>query len=146
MARPDELPRLTEKEQRALIDAWPCPVRACLDRDCPNCGWPELGQTVQSVLPQLVYCRNCGWALTEVTQIGRDVYARPLEVLAMLATRSWNRDLPVLERERAKPRAEAAALAAAEAGIVPKFSRACGYVGPIGSVVSAKRLAQAVKP
>ncbi len=54
---------LTKAQSLRLIDAWPCPVRIARDLDCPDCGFPELGQTFQSELPPLIYCRQCGWAI-----------------------------------------------------------------------------------
>ena len=56
--------RLTLPQATALIDAWPCPFRIARDLACPSCGLPELGQTVQSGLPELLYCRRCGWTQT----------------------------------------------------------------------------------
>ena len=50
------------------IDAYPTavapchgPVRILLDLTCPNCGWPELGQTVNlsGTGTVLLYCRKC---------------------------------------------------------------------------------------
>lgn len=33
-------------------------LRICRDLDCPNCGYPELGQTFGNN-PALIYCRKC---------------------------------------------------------------------------------------
>lgn len=139
MARPDTLPTLTDRQKLALIDAWPAPVRVLRDLTCPACGYYEMGQTLHSELPELLYCRRCNTSQTELKR-WRDTLTDPLEVLATLATRSWNRDLTVLEREQAKPLALAAARVAVEAGIVPKFAEACMFVGPIGSRAAARRL------
>ena len=50
------------------IDAYPTAVapghgqvRIVRDLDCPNCGWPELGQTINlsGTGTVLLYCRKC---------------------------------------------------------------------------------------
>lgn len=50
------------------IDAYPTavapghgPVRVARDLTCPNCGYPELGQTVNTKVggTVLLYCRKC---------------------------------------------------------------------------------------
>ena len=103
---------LTKAQSLRLIDAWPCPVRIARDLDCPDCGFPELGQTFQSELPPLIYCRKCGWAIVPKAPKGvvglelRERFGKyllsvnrlPLVVLAAVAIRSWNPDLSVLER------------------------------------------------
>lgn len=135
---------LTLPQKLALIDAWPCPVRVCRDLDCPACGYGELGQTLMSELPALLYCRRCGWARTEplswlwgsAAKIERD----PLEALAYIAVRSWNRDVPLLTREQAKPLALVAADTARRAGLGRRFAEWCADVGPVGSRIAATRL------
>ena len=136
--------KMTKAQRLALIDAWPCPLRICRDLTCRDCGYYELGQTVQSVLPALLYCRNCGWAECEPLRWlwGRaaTVQRPPLETLALVAVRSWNRDLPVLTREQARPLAEIAARTVAAAGLGKRFAEWCAEVGPIGSKAAATRL------
>ena len=139
---------MTKAQRLALIDAWPCPVRICRDLTCPSCGYYELGQTLHSELPALLYCRNCGHAETEPLEWlwGREAtYNRkPLEALAYVAVRFWNPDLPVLTREQARPLAELAARTAAAAGLGKRFAEWCAEVGPIGSKAAATRLLREV--
>lgn len=146
MARPDVLPTLTTRQKLALIDAWPAPVRVCRDLDCPSCGYPEMGQTLHSALTELLYCRRCGYSSTELPRWRGPAVTDPLEALAIFATRSWNRDWTVLDREQAKPTAALAAAVAKAAGFVPRFAEACAYVGPIGSRAAARRLCAEVAP
>lgn len=140
--------KLTKAQRLALIDAWPCPFRICRDLTCPSCGHYELGQTVHSELPELLYCRNCGRAMTEPLGWLRGragaVNRTPLEALAYVAVRSWNRDLPILTREQGRPLAELAARTAAAAGLGKRFAEWCAEVGPIGSKAAATRLLREV--
>lgn len=106
------LTTLTKPQRMRLIDAWPCPVRIARDLTCPDCGWAELGQTFQSELPPLVYCRKCGWAIVPKAPKGvaglelRERFGKyllsvnrlPLAVLAAVAIRSWNPDLSLRVR------------------------------------------------
>ena len=145
---------MTKAQRLALIDAWPCPVRICRDLTCPNCGHCELGQTVGGPLPVLLYCRRCGWAETAAAHGTREAIAeyrgrfgtlaskgRPaLEALAVLAVRSWNPDLPLYARQANLRLAEEAAYTAARCGLGAAFVRACGEVGPRGSLTAARRL------
>lgn len=140
---------MTKAQRLALIDAWPCPMRICRDLTCPSCGYYELGQTVQSVLPTLLYCRNCGWAECEPLRWlwGRaaTVQRPPLEALALVAIRSWNRDVPVTVREKARPLALEAARVVAACGLGKRFAEACFDHGPTGSKVAAHRLIREVQ-
>ena len=102
---------LTLPQKLALIDAWPCPVRAARDLDCPACGYAELGQTLMSELPALLYCRRCGWARTEplswlwgsAAKAQRD----PLEALAYVAVRSRIAATRLVRQAFAEQRGEA---------------------------------------
>ena len=145
---------MTKAQRLALIDAWPCPVRICRDLTCPSCGWFEMGQTVGGPLPVLLYCRRCGWAETAAAHGTREAITeyrdrfgtlaskgRPaLEALAVLAVRSWNPDLPLYARQANLRLAEQAAHTAARCGLGAAFVRACGEVGPRGSLTAARRL------
>lgn len=138
---------LTKPQRMRLIDAWPCPVRIARDLTCPDCGFPELGQTFQSELPPLVYCRKCGWAIVPKAPKGvaglelRERFGKyllsvnrlPLAVLAAVAIRSWNPDLSVLERYRAEPLAQLVAQTVITAKLNARFVEACANEGPIGS-------------
>ena len=141
------LTTLTKPQRMRLIDAWPCPVRIARDLTCPDCGWAELGQTFQSELPPLVYCRKCGWAIVPKAPKGvaglelRERFGKyllsvnrlPLAVLAAVAIRSWNPDLSVLERYRAEPLAHLVAQTVITAKLNARFVEACANEGPIGS-------------
>ena len=141
------LTTLTKPQRMRLIDAWPCPVRIARDLTCPDCGWAELGQTFQSELPPLVYCRKCGWAIVPKAPKGvaglelRERFGKyllsvnrlPLAVLAAVAIRSWNPDLSVLERYRAEPLAQLVAQTVIAAKLNARFVEACANEGPIGS-------------
>lgn len=141
------LTTLTKPQRMRLIDAWPCPVRIARDLTCPDCGWAELGQTFQSELPPLVYCRKCGWAIVPKAPKGvaglelRERFGKyllsvnrlPLAVLAAVAIRSWNPDLSVLERYRAEPLAQLVAQTVITAKLNARFVEACANEGPIGS-------------
>ena len=151
---------LTKPQRLALIDAWPCDtrdareVRLLRDLDCPGCGWFEMGQTVGGPLPVLLYCRRCGWAETAAAHGNREAITeywdrfgilaskgRPaLEALAVLAVRAWNPDLPLYARQANLPLAEQAAHTAVRCGLGAAFVRACGEVGPHGSLTAARRL------
>ena len=141
------LTTLTKPQRMRLIDAWPCPVRIARDLTCPDCGWAELGQTFQSELPPLVYCRKCGWAIVPKAPKGvaglelRERFGKyllsvnrlPVMVLASVAIRSWNPDLSVLERYRAEPLAQLVAQTVITAKLNARFVEACANEGPIGS-------------
>ena len=141
------LTTLTKPQRMRLIDAWPCPVRIARDLTCPDCGWAELGQTFQSELPPLVYCRKCGWAIVPKAPKGvaglelRERFGKyllsvnrlPLAVLAAVAIRSRNPDLSVLERYRAEPLAQLVAQTVITAKLNARFVEACANEGPIGS-------------
>lgn len=141
------LTTLTKPQRMRLIDAWPCPVRIARDLTCPDCGWAELGQTFQSELPPLVYCRKCGWAIVPKAPKGvaglelRERFGKyllsvnrlPLAVLAAVAIRSWNPDLSVPERYRAEPPAQLVAQTVITAKLNARFVEACANEGPIGS-------------
>ena len=145
---------LTKSQRLRLIDAWPCPVRIARDLDCPDCGFPELGQTFQSELPPLLYCRKCGWAIVPKAPKGVEgldlrerfgpyllvVNRTPMMVLATIAIMAWNPDLSVLERHRAEPLARLIAQAVNTAGLNARFVEACAYQGPIGSKRRAAEL------
>ena len=141
---------LAKAQRLALIDAWPCPLRVALDADCPACGSRELGGTMNSELPALTYCRRCGWAQTEPLgwlwgRAGK-AHREPLEALAYVAVRSWNRDLPLHTRLESEPLALPAAQVAARCGLGKRFAEWCFDVGPTGSRAAAQRLlAQARK-
>lgn len=151
------LTTLTKPQRMRLIDAWPCPVRIARDLTCPDCGWAELGQTFQSELPPLVYCRKCGWAIVPKAPKGvagielRERFGKyllsvnrlPLAVLAAVAIRSWNPDLSVLERYRAEPLAQLVAQTVIAAKLNARFVEACANEGPIGS---KRRATDLLKP
>ena len=149
---------LTKAQSLRLIDAWPCPVRIARDLDCPDCGFPELGQTFQSELPPLIYCRQCGWAIVPKAPKGvvglelRERFGKyllsvnrlPLAVLAAVAIRSWNPDLSVLERHRAEPLAQLVAQTVITAKLNARFVEACANEGPIGSKRRATDLLKSI--
>lgn len=152
------LTTLTKPQRMRLIDAWPCPVRIARDLTCPDCGWAELGQTFQSELPPLVYCRKCGWAIVPKAPKGvaglelRERFGKyllsvnrlPLAVLAAVAIRSWNPDLSVLERYRAEPLAQLVAQTVITAKLNARFVEACANEGPIGSKRRATDLLKSI--
>lgn len=152
------LTTLTKPQRMRLIDAWPCPVRIARDLTCPDCGWAELGQTFQSELPPLVYCRKCGWAIVPKAPKGvaglelRERFGKyllsvnrlPLAVLAAVAIRSWNPDLSVLERYRAEPLARLVAQTVITAKLNARFVEACANEGPIGSKRRATDLLKSI--
>ena len=146
---------LTKAQSLRLIDAWPCPVRIARDLDCPDCGFPELGQTFQSELPPLIYCRKCDWAIVPkapkgvagLERFGKyllGVNRLPVMVLASVAIRSWNPDLSVLERYRAEPLAQLVAQTVITAKLNARFVEACANEGPIGSKRRATDLLKSI--
>ena len=149
---------LMKAQSLRLIDAWPCPVRIARDLTCPDCGFPELGQTFQSELPPLIYCRQCGWAIVPKAPKGgvglelRERFGKyllsvnrlPLVVLAAVAIRSWNPDLSVLERHRAEPLAQLVAQTVITAKLNARFVEACANEGPIGSKRRATDLLKSI--
>ena len=152
------LTTLTKPQRMRLIDAWPCPVRIARDLTCPDCGWAELGQTFQSELPPLIYCRKCGWVIVPKAPKGvaglelRERFGKyllsvnrlPLAVLAAVAIRSWNPDLSVLERHRAEPLAQLVAQTVITAKLNARFVEACANEGPIGSKRRATDLLKSI--
>ena len=152
------LTTLTKPQRMRLIDAWPCPVRIARDLTCPDCGFPELGQTFQSELPPLIYCRQCDWAIVPKAPKGvvglelRERFGKyllsvnrlPLAVLAAVAIRSWNPDLSVLERHRAEPLAQLVAQTVITAKLNARFVEACANEGPIGSKRRATDLLKSI--
>ena len=152
------LTTLTKPQRMRLIDAWPCPVRIARDLTCPDCGWAELGQTFQSELPPLVYCRKCGWAIVPKAPKGvaglelRERFGKyllsvnrlPVMVLASVAIRSWNPDLSVLERHRAEPLVQLVAQTVITAKLNARFVEACVNEGPIGSKRRATDLLKSI--
>ena len=132
----------------ALINAWPSGfedapgVRICRDLNCPGCGYPEMGQTINSdPLPTALYCRRCGYGECNIKPpTMRPKHLDLLTALAWVAIRAWNPDNSPAIREASKPAARLAARVANTAKLLPQFKAAVVECGPHGSKAAVARL------